>query len=171
MQKPNIINNVKELDDFMTQPSDVGMESLNKPSGDLMVLGAGGKMGISLAILAKRALTESGSNKKVYAVSIFTDDIGPEELRRNNVEVISSDFLNEKELESLPDVENIIYMVGMKFGTIGQEVTTWVINSFVPGIICNRFKNSKIVLFSTGNVYPFVSVKSNGCKGHLSRCN
>ena len=75
MQKPNIINNVKELDDFMTQPSDVLIESLNKLSGDLMVLGAGGKIGISLTILAKRALTESGSNKKVYAVSIFTDDI------------------------------------------------------------------------------------------------
>jgi nucleoside-diphosphate-sugar epimerase len=140
------------------------IESLGKISGDLMILGAGGKMGISLAILAKRALTEAGSDKKVYAVSIFTDEIGPEELRRNGIEVISCDFLNEDELKSLPDVKNIIYMVGMKFGTIGQEATTWVINSYLPGVICNRFQNSKIVLFSTGNVYPFVSVKSNGCK-------
>jgi len=164
MKIPNIINNVKELDDLMTQPSEALIESLSKISGDLMILGAGGKMGISLAILAKRALKESGSHKKVYAVSIFTDDIGPEELRRNGIEVISCDFLNENDLKSLPDVKNIIYMVGMKFGTIGQEATTWVINSYLPGVICNRFKNSKMVLFSTGNVYPFVSVKSKGCK-------
>ena len=164
MQIPQQIKNIQELDDFLTQPSKELIKSLRKISGDLMILGAGGKMGISLAILAKRALVESGSDKKVYAVSIYTDEIGPEELRRNGVEVISCDLLNDKELQSLPDVENIIYMVGMKFGTIGQEATTWVINSYLPGVVCNRFKNSRIVLFSTGNVYPFVSVKSKGCK-------
>ena len=164
MPIPNVINNVKELDDFLTHPSEQLIESLNKMPGDLMILGAGGKMGISLAILAKRGLKETGNDKKVYAVSIFSDKIGPEELRRNDVEVISCDLLNQNELANLPDINNIVYMVGMKFGSTGQEATTWVINSFLPGVICNRFKNSRIVLFSTGNVYPFVSAKSKGCK-------
>ena len=91
MQMPNVINNVKELDDFLTIPSEHLIESLNRMSGGLMILGAGGKMGISLAILAKRGLKETGSKKKVYAVSTFSNRMGAEELRRNDVEVIFCD--------------------------------------------------------------------------------
>ncbi len=164
MQIPDLINNVRELDDFMTTPSDSLVETVRKMPGDLLILGAGGKMGISLAILAKRASNEAGLDKRIIAVSRFSNKAAQAELTAAKVETIACDLMDESEIQALPDVENVVYMVGMKFGSSGQEAETWGVNTFLPGVVAQRFRDSRMVSLSTGNVYPLTTVSSGGCK-------
>ncbi len=164
MQTPDLINNVRELDDFMTTPRDAVIETIRRMPGDLLILGAGGKMGISLAVLSKRASDKAGVSKRIMAVSRFSNKAGQSELTGAGVETISCDLMEESAIQTLPDVENVVYMVGMKFGSTENEAETWAVNTFLAGIAAQRFKDSRIVLFSTGNVYPFTPVNSGGSK-------
>lgn len=163
MQIPDLINTVDELDDFMTTPSDSLIETIKKMPGGLLILGAGGKMGISLAILAKRASNEACVSKRIVAVSRFSNKAAQDELLEAGVETISCDLMNESAIQTLPDIENVVYMVGMKFGSAENEAQTWAVNTFLPGLAAKKFKSSRIVLFSTGNVYPLTPVNSGGC--------
>ncbi|MGH7454143.1 MAG: NAD-dependent epimerase/dehydratase family protein [bacterium] len=139
------------------------IEAVKKLDGDIMLLGAGGKMGPSLAELAKRAITASGAKKKIVVVSRFSNQIERERLESTGIETISCNLLAADELQKLPEIENVIYMAGMKFGTTGKAAETWAMNTFLPGMMAQKFKASRIVLFSTGNVYPLTPVKLGGC--------
>jgi len=127
-----------------------------------MVLGAGGKMGPSLARMAQRAVAAEGAGRRVIAASRFSDPQIADELRDAGIEVIACDLMDEQGLQALPDVRNIVYMVGTKFGSTGQEARTWAMNAYLPGRVVDRFRRSRFVVFSSGNVYPFAPVSHGG---------
>lgn len=154
----DIESKVKKL----LQPSEELVEDIKKLDGDILILGVGGKIGPSLAKLAKQAIEKSGKSTKVMGVSRFSEPGLKEQLEKEGIETNAADLLNEDELQALPDAKNVIYLAGTKFGTIGKESFTWAMNTYLPGRIAEKYKNSKIVIYSTGNVYPFTSVLSGG---------
>lgn len=150
------------LEQELLKPSDALVADIGKIDGDIIILGVGGKMGPSMAKLARKAIEKAGINKRVIGISRFSEAGTREELEAEGIETISADLLNEDELASLPDAPNILYLAGTKFGTTGKEPFTWAMNSYLPGRVAERYKNSRIVAFSTGNVYPFVPINSGG---------
>ncbi len=156
----------EKLNEIMTTPSDALAEDIKKIEGDIMVLGAGGKMGPTLCVLCKNAIKKAGIDKRVIAVSRGSDKIATQLMLDNDVEVIAMDLLDRDKLYSLPEVENVIYMAGRKFGTDGSEWQTWAMNSTLPAFVADKFKNSRIVVFSSGNIYPIVKLSDGGCKEH-----
>ncbi|HSS97408.1 MAG TPA: NAD-dependent epimerase/dehydratase family protein [Terriglobales bacterium] len=156
------INSETELEERLSRPSDADAAALAAMEGDLLILGAGGKMGPSLARLARRAADKAGVKKRVIAVARFSDASLPLELAADGIETITSDLLEPGELEKLPDVPNVIYMAAKKFGTSGAEHFTWAMNTHLPGLVAKRFRNSRIVAFSTGNVYPLRALNEGG---------
>lgn len=163
MSVPTAFETVEALEAFLSTPTPEVIDALAGLDGDLMILGAGGKMGPTLALLARRAVDEGGVDRRVIAVSRFGDDAIAARLQRAGVETVACDLMDDAALNALPDAKNIVYMVGMKFGATGQEARTWAINAYLPGRVVQRFPGSRFVLFSSGNVYPFVSVHSGGC--------
>ncbi|WP_316810076.1 NAD-dependent epimerase/dehydratase family protein [Pedobacter heparinus] len=156
------MNELAQLEQELLRPSDRLIADMYKIEGDIMLLGVGGKMGPSMAKLAKLAIDQAGIKKRIIGVSRFSDASAREELEAAGIETISADLLNENDLAGLPDAPNIIYLAGTKFGTTGKEAFTWAMNAYLPGRVAERFKNSNIVVFSTGNVYPFTAVTSGG---------
>jgi nucleoside-diphosphate-sugar epimerase len=130
--------------------------------GDLLILGVGGKMGPSLARRARRAIDLAGVGKRVIGVARFSNGGLARELESAGIETIQSDLLNEGALAALPDVPNVIFMAAKKFGTTGAEHSTWAMNTFLPGLVAERFRASRIVAFSTGNVYPLRPIEQGG---------
>ena len=153
----------ERLDALMCEPSEALTADIKKIDGDILILGAGGKMGPTLCCLAKNACKKAGIDKRIIAVSRFTDEFAVKLLSAGGVEVIPCDLMKPNALDALPDVKNIIYMAGRKFGTDGQEHLTWAMNAWLPSLVAERYKNSNIVVFSSGNVYPFVPISSGGC--------
>ncbi len=153
-----ITRQVQEL----LQPSGALLQDIKRLKGDILILGVGGKIGPSLAKLAKRAIDISGKDKKIIGVSRFSESGLKEKLEKQGIKTIAADLLNEKELQALPEIENVIYLAGTKFGTTGQEAFTWAMNTYLPGRVAEKFKESRIVVYSTGNVYPFTPVMSGG---------
>lgn len=153
---------VEKLEALETKPSKALLEDLGRLDGDLMVLGAGGKMGPTLCLLAANAVKEAGLDKRVIAVSRFSSEEAKKKLTDAGVEVISCDLQNVSELNALPDVKNIIYMAGLKFGTNGNEWKTWGMNATLPAFVCEKFKNSRFVVFSSGNIYPITPLADGG---------
>ncbi len=158
----NTMWNEARLDEMLTTPSQRLLEDVAKIKGDIMILGAGGKMGPTLSLLAKKAVDQAGGKQKVIAVSRFTDPIAVKLLNDNGVDTIPGDLTDREFLNSLPEVDNIIYMVGRKFGTGGQEHLTWAMNVGLPVNVAERFRSSNIVVFSSGNIYPMVPIHSSG---------
>lgn len=156
------IANEKMLNELLTSPSSDLVEDIQKIKGDIMVLGAGGKMGPDICILAKKAIDLAKSNQKVYAVSRFSDKDAVKRLESYGINIISADLSEDGVLNKLPDCENIIFMAGKKFGTNGNEYLTWGMNSWLPCMTAKRFSKSNIVVFSSGNIYPKVSTCSGG---------
>ncbi|MEX2512043.1 MAG: epimerase [Cyclobacteriaceae bacterium] len=152
----------KELELKLSTPSERLIQDMAKIDGDIIILGVGGKMGPSLAQLAVNAVKEAGIKKKIIGVSRFSEKGTREFLESKGVETIAIDLLNQEEMNSLPDVENVIFMAGKKFGTTGNEHFTWAMNTFLPGMVGEKFQNSRIVVFSSGNIYPFVPIGSGG---------
>jgi nucleoside-diphosphate-sugar epimerase len=153
---------IEDLEARLSQPSDALIKDMAQLDGDIMLLGVGGKMGPSLARLAMNAIKAAGVKKRVFGVSRFSSGGLKQELESDGVETISIDLLNDAELQQLPEVKNIIYMAGNKFGTYGNEHFTWAMNTYLPGRVAEKYKHSRIVAFSTGNVYPLVPVTSGG---------
>ena len=152
---------LQEIEKKMYEPSQALVEDVVKIEGDIMILGVSGKMGYNLAVLLMNALKEAGIEKNVYGVARFSG--GPQDRQRFDdlgLKTIVADFLKPGALEALPKVENIIYMVGHKFGTTGNESFTWALNSYLPGKVAEVFKDSNIVAFSTGTVYELVDIKA-----------
>lgn len=146
----------------LLEPSQALIESIARLQGDIIILGVGGKMGPSLARLAKRAIDIAGVQKKVTGVARFTEAGLQDDLEASGVHTIKADLLNDTELQRLPDAQNVLYLAGTKFGTTGKEAFTWAMNTYLPGRTAERYKASRIVVFSTGNVYPLVGAASNG---------
>lgn len=130
--------------------------------GDLLILGAGGKMGPSLARRARRAAEKAGVQKKIVAVARFSDNGIRERLASDGIETVVSDLLVPGALAKLPDFPNVIFMAARKFGTTGSEDLTWAMNTYLPGLVAERFHESRIVAFSTGNVYPLREATQGG---------
>lgn len=159
---------LEELEAKLAEPSEDLVRDLASVDGDIMILGVGGKMGPSLARLAKNAIREGGLNKRVIGVSRFSDEAARRELEGAGVATISCNLLNEEELNQLPHADNIIYMAGNKFGTTGREHFTWGMNTYLPGRVAEKFKDSRIVVFSSGNIYPFMPIGSGGANESVS---
>lgn len=153
---------IDELEDRLSRPSEQLIRDLEQVEGDILILGVGGKMGPSLAKLAQRATQNSSNPKRIIGVSRFSDQSMKTELEAHGIKTITADLMVDEDLESLSEVKNVIYMVGKKFGTGGNEHLTWAMNSYLPGRVAEKFKNSRIIVFSSGNIYPFVPVYSGG---------
>jgi len=144
------------------EPSDDLIADLIKIEGDIIILGIGGKMGPGLARVAKQAVDKAGINKKIIGVARFTEAGLQEELTKEGIETYKADLLNDDQLQALPDAKNVLYLAGVKFGTEGNKPFTWAMNSYLPGRVAEKYKNSNIVAFSTGNVYSMVPITSQG---------
>ncbi len=147
-----------DLDDFLTLPSRALAADLAAIDGDIMVLGVGGKMGPTLARLARNAAPD----KRVIGVARFSEAGLRQRLEDGGVETIVCDLLDREAVQELPQVRNVIFMASYKFGAQGNPALTWAMNVHVPAIVAERFRRSRIVAFSTGCVYPFVPVASGG---------
>lgn len=152
-----------QLDDFLTQPNAADVAFAHRLQGDSIILGAGGKMGPTLAKRLQRSLHQAGRHSRVIAVSRFQSSEAQHELQRAGVETIACDLLDASQLSALPQMENILFLAGRKFGSAGDPDVTWAMNTVVPALVAQHFKNSRIVAFSTGNVYPFVPPEQGGC--------
>jgi hypothetical protein len=159
---PETIRNEQELETFLATPYPETVEMMKRIDGDIMVLGAGGKMGPSLARLAKRACREAGADKRIIGVSDVFDDKVRNDLDSDGIETIVCDLIDPTAVEKLPRATNIIYMVGRKFGEEGTEALTWVVNVVVPANVGRIFRDSRITAFSTGCVYRLESPESDG---------
>ena len=155
---PDAFADVAALETFMTTPSHALVDDLAQLNGDIAILGAGGKMGPTLARLAKRAALE----KTIYAVARFTDTAARESLDADGVMTIAADLLDRAALDALPDVPNVVFMVGHKFGATSNPGLTWAMNVHLPGLVAERYRGARIVALSTGCVYPFVPTDSQG---------
>jgi nucleoside-diphosphate-sugar epimerase len=163
-RKAVTMQSVEQLEKLLSEPTPGVVESLGRLDGDLLILGAGGKMGPGLARMARRAFDESGKKGRVMAASRFSSGETASQLRAWGVEVIPCDLLDDDALGRLPDAPNVVYMAGMKFGTTGNEPRTWALNAFLPGIVCRKYRRSRIAAFSSGNVYGLAGVDSGGSK-------
>ncbi|MBI5773020.1 MAG: NAD-dependent epimerase/dehydratase family protein [Verrucomicrobia bacterium] len=155
---------VAQLEERLSEPTAGVVETLRHVPGDILVLGVAGKMGPTLARLARRAADAAGSPRRVIGVSRFSAPGQMEELTAHGVEAVRCDLLDEEAVAKLPDAPNVIYMAGMKFGATGNESLTWAMNSYLPAIVCRRYRRSRIVAFSTGNHYGLVPVTSGGSR-------
>ena len=156
------IQSETELEELLSRPGAADQAALRAIEGDLLILGAGGKMGPSLALRARRAADRAGVSRNIVAVSRFSDRAAENLLRESGVQTIRADLLDFDNLAALPDAPNVIFMAGRKFGSAGAPHLTWATNAALPARVAERYRNSKIVAFSSGNVYPFVPHAGGG---------
>jgi nucleoside-diphosphate-sugar epimerase len=150
------IKTQEQLEERMSRPSEADIEAMRALEGDILLLGVGGKMGPTLAQLIRRSADAAGKKIRVLGVARFSDKALPDVLRTQGIEPITCDLLESEELAKLPDAENVIFMAARKFGTTGAEHLSWAINTQLPGLVADRFRQSRIVCFSSGNVYPLL---------------
>jgi hypothetical protein len=155
---PDTITDIAALDDLLCRPSQALIDDLSKVDGDIMILGVAGKMGPTLAGLAKAALPD----RRIVGVARFSDPSVKDWLRARGIETINCDLLDETALRALPKAPNIVFMAGRKFGAEGDLSLTWAMNAHVPALVAQAFPQSRMVAFSTGCVYPFVPVDGKG---------
>ena len=156
---PETIPDIAALDDLLCRPSQALIDDLAKVDGDIMILGVAGKMGPTLAGLAKAALP----GRRVIGVARFSDaEREGRGWRPAASRPLNCDLLDEAAIKALPKAQNIIFMAGRKFGAEGDLSLTWAMNAHVPALVAQAFPNSRIVAFSTGCVYPFVPVDGKG---------
>jgi hypothetical protein len=155
---PDTISDINGLDELLCRPSQALIDDLGKVDGDIMILGVGGKMGPTLAGLARNALPD----RRIIGVARFSEPGVKDWLQARGIETINCDLLDEAAINALPKASNIIFMAGRKFGAEGNLALTWAMNSHVPALVAQAFHGSRIVAFSTGCVYPFVPVSGKG---------
>ena len=159
---PEIINSENELEDLLAFPEKETVELFKKLDGDIIFLGIGGKIGPSLAHMAKRACNLAGVNKRIYGVSRFSNPEEKKLIESFGIETIQGDLLDRNFLETLPKVKNVFFLAGMKFGSEENLSLTWAMNSYLPALVAEYYKNSRIVAYSTGCVYSLVTKQSGG---------
>jgi nucleoside-diphosphate-sugar epimerase len=148
------------LEELLSEPRAASREILSGIRGDVAVLGAGGKMGPTLAMMLKKAAPD----KRIYAVSRFSDGRVKGRIEERGIEIIEADLLDESVYDRLPEVPNVFYLAGMKFGASGNQPLTWAMNAYMPALVARRYHRSRIVAFSTGNVYPLTDLHSGGSR-------
>jgi len=156
------IGDVSQLEQLLSRPNEAVIETMCRLEGDVLILGAGGKMGPTLARMVRRASDDAGVQRRVIGVGRNATPGLQREFQSHGIEWISGDLLDRELLYALPDVRNVVYMAGMKFGSTGKESLTWALNVYLPGMVCRRFRHSRIVAFSTGNVYGLSPVEKGG---------
>jgi len=159
---PALISTENELEENLSRPTPEAVKDMARLKGDLVILGVGGKMGPTLARMARRALDEAGLKHAVIGVARFTDPNSRKSLEDAGVRTVPCDLLDRDQVRKLPDGAAVISMVGQKFGTTGAESATWATNAYLPGLIAERYPGLPTMAFSTGNVYPLVPVSSGG---------
>jgi nucleoside-diphosphate-sugar epimerase len=157
-QWPERFADVAALEDFMSAPSPALAADLERAPGDLLVLGVGGKMGPTLARMAKRAAPQ----RRVIGVARFSEPGLRARLEAAGIECIPCDLLDRAALERLPRAPNVVFMAGFKFGAAGNAAMTWAMNAGLPFLVAETFRASRIVAFSTACVYPYVATDSGG---------
>lgn len=160
---PDRLESVEALEELLSRPSAALLQDLAYVGGDLMILGVGGKMGPTLARLAKRAMPR----RRVIGVARFSDASVRSRLQDWGVETLTADLLERGTLQALPSVPNIVFAAGHKFGASGNPALTWAMNTWLPGAVAETFAQSRIVAFSTGNVYPLTAPASGGASEAL----
>jgi nucleoside-diphosphate-sugar epimerase len=161
---PVTIEDIAALDDLLCRPSQPLIDDLRKVDGDIMILGVAGKMGPTLAGLAKAALPD----RRIVGVARFSEHGVEDWLKARGIETIHCDLLDEVAINALPKAPNVVFMAGRKFGAEGDLSLTWAMNSHVPALVAQAFPDSRIVAFSTGCVYPFVDVSGKGADENLA---
>ena len=156
------IDSEDQLEEVLARPNAADVEFIRQLRGDLLILGAGGKMGPSMVLRAKRAAEIAGGQHRFLAVSRFSLPVARESLNRRGIETIACDFLDPDQVRSLPFCENVMFMAGRKFGTRERFDLTWASNTLAPAHVISHFRDSRLVVFSTGNVYPLVPVTDSG---------
>src|SRR5262245_54448984 len=156
------IENLADLEERLSRPGEADAAAMRALDGDLLILGVGGKMGPSLARLARRAADMTGTPRRIVAVARFSNAELRNELEAEGIEPIACDLLEPGALSRLPEIPNVIFMAARKFGTHGEAHLTWAMNTFLPGLVAERYRHSRIVAFSTGNVYPLRSRAEGG---------
>jgi len=157
-----LIETVEDLEERLSRPTPEVVRLFAGLEGDVAVLGVGGKMGPTLARMACRAIAESGRPRTVYGVARFSQPGLRPSLEEAGVQTLPCDLLDREAVQSLPDVPNVIFMAGMKFGSTGAEAMTWAMNTYVPALVAEKYRSARIVVFSTGNVYPLMPVAQGG---------
>jgi nucleoside-diphosphate-sugar epimerase len=150
---------IPDIDELLSRPCDADREAMAALGGDLILLGAGGKMGPTLALRARRA---AAPGQRILAVARFTNPDVKTMLDQAGVETITADLLDRTQLDALPDVPNVLYLAARKFGASGDPSLTWAMNVLLPALVAERYRRSRIVSFSTGNVYAFTRAASGG---------
>jgi nucleoside-diphosphate-sugar epimerase len=159
---PDVIANESQLDEVLTRPSPALVRFIKNVSSPLVLLGIGGKMGPSLAVLARRAAELANHPLEIIGASRFSDNAARDWLEVRGVKTITCDLLDAASVARLPDTENVIYLAGLKFGTTQNPSATWALNTIAPSRVCERYPRSRIVALSTGNVYPMSEVQRGG---------
>jgi nucleoside-diphosphate-sugar epimerase len=160
---PSAIESEEALEDRLSRPNAADVAFARTLDDDVLVLGAGGKMGPSLARRVRRAADAAGATRRVVAVSRFSDPAVAAALAEQDVEPIACDLLDPDEVARLPYFANVLFLAGMKFGASARPDLTWALNTVVPANVARRFRGARIVVFSTGNVYPLVPPAAGGC--------
>lgn len=155
---PQSFDNADSLDDFLSRPDQALVDDLARLDGDMLILGVAGKMGPTLARLARNAAPD----KRVIGVARFNEPDLRKELTGHGIETIQADLLDAAQVEALPRVKNVVFMAGMKFGASSNQPLTWAMNVHCPSMVASAFRELRIVAFSTGNIYPLVDVMSQG---------
>jgi dTDP-4-dehydrorhamnose reductase len=156
------IKDVEQLEEMLSRPSDAAIAAMSRLQGDVIVLGVAGKMGPTLARMIVRASEAANVKRKVIGVARFSNPTEAGKLEFAGIQTIKADLLDQSQLDKLPDAPNVVYMAGMKFGATGNEALTWAMNSYLPGMVSRKYQKSKIVAFSTGNVYGLSPIARGG---------
>ncbi len=165
---PAAVDDAAALDELLSRPSAAVIESVGRGDGDLLVLGAGGKMGPTLARMARRAFDAAGRAGQVVAVSRFSDRAARAALEAAGVVTRTGDLLDPALLRELPDAPDVVFMAGRKFGSTGAEHLTWAMNAYLPGLVAARFRQARVAVFSTAAVYPFTAAPGPGADETLA---
>jgi nucleoside-diphosphate-sugar epimerase len=154
------------LEERLSAPTEADIGAMAELEGDILVLGAGGKMGPSLARLARRTSDAAGRERRVIAASRFRAPDVADSLEHAGIEIVRCDLLDAAQLAALPNAANVVLMAGRKFGTADDPAATWAANAFLPGLVVQRFPTARLVVFSTGSVYPVTVATGPGCREH-----
>ncbi len=158
------------VEDFLATPTQGAIQALKENPGDVLVLGAGGKMGATTALMAAKALDAIGEGGRVVAVSRFSDASARKLLEDRGIETLAADLMDRNVVAALPEGANVLFLAGQKFGTTGSPELTWALNTLVPANVAERYADSKIVAFSSGCAYPFVPVNAGGSRETDALC-
>lgn len=164
MTLPDRIETEDALEDILAEPSDADVACVARLNGDVLVVGAAGKMGPSLVRRIHRALARARRRYRVLAASRFSSAAVRDGLEADGITTIACDLLDPTQIKTLPRAPNVLFLAGRKFGTLDRTDLTWITNTVVPARVAEHFHQSRMVVFSTGNVYPFVDADSRGAK-------